>query len=201
MRISLTEFVDFTLRRDLAKVTKVREIKYKRKYEPAVDLWKAMREGIVELHKGGKVDTRGLNAITAAQTHDLKLRHYPIAAAGYLKFLGRRPQDFFPPPQGIWKAGDLEVKINPEVGLRINGHPTVIKLYFKSPPLTTPRVQASIGAMVAVLTNRADPETHFGVVDVKAGKLFGPDGRSSAADVQILIKAEARSFVEIWNSV
>lgn len=149
----------------------------------------------------GKVDRKGLDAITAAQTHDLKLRHYPLAAAGYMKFLGRRPQDYFTPPSGIWRAGGLEVKVNPEVGLTIGGCPTVIKLYFKSPPLTKPRVRASIGVMMARLAATTRPDTQFGVLDVKAGKLLLPDGRWNAADIQILINGEARMFVDIWDAV
>lgn len=201
MRISLTDFVDFTLLSGPTKVTKVKEIKHRDPYEPAVDLWRPMRDGIIELHKHGKVDREGLDAITGTQTHDLKLRHYPLAAAGYMKFLGRRPQDYFTPPSGIWTAGGLEVKVNPEVGLIIGGCPTVIKLYFKNPPLMKPRVQASIGVMMARLATAARPDTHFGVLDVKAGKLVLADGRWNAADIQVLISGEARMFVDIWNSL
>jgi hypothetical protein len=89
--------------------------------------------------------------------------------------------------------------VNPEVGLVVGGHPTVIKFNFKKEELTKPRVQASIGVMVAELGSRADPGTQFGVLDVKAGRLLLPDGRSTPSDTQLLIRGEARSFVEIWE--
>lgn len=160
-----------------------------------------MREGIVDLHRAGVVDRRGLNAIADAQTHTTKQRLYPIAAGGYAKFLGRRAQDFFRPPRGTWRAGDLEVNVNPEVGLRIGGRATIIKLYFKKEDLTKQRVQASIGVMTAELGGRAGANAQFGVLDVKAGKLLLADGRWNAADTQILIRGEARAFVEIWSAV
>lgn len=201
MEITLADFVDFTLRTGPAKVTKVREIKHRDDYEPAVDFWKPMRDGIVDLHRRGAVDRRALDAITAAQTHALKLRLYPAAAAGYMKFLGRRPQDFFAPPRGLWREGGLEVKVNPEVGLRMADGPTIIKLYFKAEELTSARVQASIGVMTAELQPRSGAAGRFGVLDVRAGKLLVADGRWKPADMLILIKGEARSFVEIWDAV
>jgi hypothetical protein len=199
--ISLTDFVDFTLKAGPAKVTKVREIKHRDDYEPAVDFWKPLREGIVDLTRTGKVDKRSLDALIDAQTHGTKQRLYPAAAKGFLKFLGRRPWQWMVPLKGTWTAGRLTVKVNPEIALRIAGRPTVIKLYFKSQELKRPNVQASIGVMVDELGSGASAETQFGILDVKAGKLLTWDGRWSPIDTQILIRGEAQSFVAIWDSV
>jgi hypothetical protein len=100
----------------------------------------------------------------------------------------------------MWTAGDLDVRVKPEVALMIDGKPTVIKLYFKADELTRPRVQASIGVMEAELAGAAKAGTRFGVLDVRAGKLLLADGRWTAADTQILIKGEAWSFAEIWTT-
>ena len=201
MEISLTDFVEFTFRSGPSKVTKVREVKNRDVYEPATDFWRPLRDGIVDLHRDGRVDKRGLDAIVAAQTHALKLRLYPLAADGYLSFLGRRQPEWFTPPRGIWRSGGLEVRVNPEVGLIIGDHPTVIKLYFKKEELTQARVQASIGVMLDELAPRTDAGTQFGVLDVRAGRLLKSDGRWTMSDTQLLIRGEARSFVEIWEGL
>ena len=117
MEISLTDFVDFTIKSGPAKVTKVREVKGRDPYEPAVDFWRPLREGIVEMHRAGRVTKEGLDAIIDAQSHALKLRLYPAASDGYLRFLGKKPPTWFEPPRGLWTSGPLAVRVNPEVGL------------------------------------------------------------------------------------
>jgi hypothetical protein len=201
VEVSLTDFVDFTIKTGPAKVTKVREIKNRHAYEPAVDFWRPLRDGIVDLHRAGRVDRAGLDAIIGAQTHAQKQRLYPVAADGYLRFLGRRPPDWLAPPRGVWHSAGLDVRVNPEIALRINDQVTVIKLYFKQEELTKPKVQGSIGVMVAELGTRAASGTQFGVLDVKNGRLFLPDGRWNPTDAQILIRGEARAFCEIWDAI
>lgn len=201
VEISLTDFVDFTVTAGPPKVTKVREIKNRPEWKPETDFWRPMRDAIVELHRSGQISKQALLDVVERQTHAQKQRLYPRAAAGYVRFLGRRPVSWFAPARGLWRAGRLSVRVNPEIGLDVGGVPTVIKLYFKKEELTSSRVQASIGVMVAELTPRCDPGTQFGVLDVKAGKLLLPDGRWNPMDAQALIRGEARSFIEIWDSV
>jgi hypothetical protein len=201
LKISLSDFVEFSIKFGPSKVTKVREIKNRPAYEPAFDLWKPLREGIAGLPKAPGTPREELDAIIDAQDHATKLKLYPVAVAGFLDFLGKKPPEWIGTPRGVWREGALEVAVNPEIGLKISGKPTVIKLYFKSDELTRPRVQASIGVMQAELGAKVGAGTRFAVLDVKAGKLHIQDGRWKPADTQILIKAEAQSLISIWDSV
>lgn len=201
IEISLADFVDFTVTAGPPKVTKVKAIKNREEWEPKTDFWRPLRDAIVELQRVGLMSKAALEEVVASQNDAKKERLYLRAAAGYLKFVGRRPRAWFIPTRGLWKSGRLAVRVNPEIGLEVAGHPTVIKLYFKKEQLTSLRVQASIGVMVAELTARSAPGTQFGVLDVKDGKLLLPDGRWNALDAQVLIRGEARSFVEIWDSL
>jgi hypothetical protein len=47
IEVSLTDFVDFLSRNGVAKVTKVREIKFRKKYDWNYDFWRILREEIV----------------------------------------------------------------------------------------------------------------------------------------------------------
>jgi len=66
----------FTVRTGPSKVTKVREIKYRDEYAPAVDFWRHMRDGIVQLHRRGAVDRRSLGARGAASSRAFQRRRF-----------------------------------------------------------------------------------------------------------------------------
>jgi hypothetical protein len=70
--ISLTDFVDFVVRSGPAKVTKVREIRERGPYAPALDFWKPLREGIVSFHAAGSTDKRELDRILRGITDPKK---------------------------------------------------------------------------------------------------------------------------------
>jgi hypothetical protein len=116
--IYLTDFVDFVIRAGTPKLTKVREIKTRPDYSPAVDFWKPLREALVEFHKNGKP----FDDLTGTIADPNKLRRYPDAIRAYRKFSRNKQIEWFEPPSGVWNAPDLRVRVNPELGLRLNGH-------------------------------------------------------------------------------
>lgn len=128
-----------------------------------------MRDGIVDLHRGGGVTKSGLDAIINAQSHLQKLKLYPVAADGYLRFLGR-------PAAGLPRAAPGHVALGrPRCAGQPGGRPAdrrrghVIELYFKQEELTKPKVQATIGVMVAELGSRADPGRSSGFSTSRTG--------------------------------
>jgi hypothetical protein len=121
-----------------------------------------LRDAIVDLQRDDKLTKAALDAVIDAQGHELKRRLYPEAAAGYLKFLGKRRVEWMTPPRGTWVEGRLGIRVNPELALRMGGKSTVIKLHFKREDLTRPRVQASIGVMLAELGASTPSGTQFG---------------------------------------
>jgi len=55
IELSLTDFVDFVCKSGSTKLTKVKQIKNREDYSPATDFYKALREGIQDIHrKNGK---------------------------------------------------------------------------------------------------------------------------------------------------
>jgi hypothetical protein len=193
--ISLTDFVDFINKTGPPRLTKVRNIKTRPEYSPAVDFWKPLREAIRDHHKTG----RPLDPVLDGIEHTRKAARYPVALIAYKKFLRRKQLEWFEPPIGIWTNGELQVRVNPELGLRPNGREHVIKLYFKDEPLPGRRLAVVFQLISLALQDKLNAECTLSVLDVSNNKLLLPD--PNAPDVTALLLGEAAAFVAMWNAI
>lgn len=198
VQISLTDFVDFASKSGTPKQTKVRQIKERDSYSPAMDFWKPLREKIIEMNQNGE-EKSTLNDLINQSLHKTKLKNYPGAIEGYQKFLGKKEVEWFDPPIEHWKYKDLDIKINPEAGLIIKGQPFIIKFHFKKEPLAKNRVQTIIQLMELNLKGKCDDNCEFAVLDIQKSKLLKKDQRMN--DIDVLINAEAESFLTLWNNI
>lgn len=195
--ISLTDFVDFVIKSGSPKLTKVKSAKTRPDYDPKTDYWKSLRDGIVRVSKG-KASKASLDSLVSASS-DAKKARYRECAKGFKKFLGTKPTIWVPPVSSLWEAGGLEVRVNPEIGLKIKGVPHLIKLHFKAEKLSKIRVDSVLLLMAQALAGKAKPGTHFGILDVPRAKLFTTkDGK---AELLPLLVGEATAFAEIWDQV
>lgn len=191
--ISLTDFVDFVVKVGSPKLTKVREIKTRGQYSPAIDFWKRLREGIICFHRDSTPLDVTLNGITDRN----KLKRYPAATAAYERFARKRDSIWFDPPSSKWVRDSLEVRVNPEVGLRIDNAEYIIKLYFKGEALTKARLAVVFELMREALQPRSSSAV-MAVVDVGNGKLIKA---GAVTDLGPLLTGEAASFVTMWNAI
>jgi hypothetical protein len=198
IEISLTDFVDFVCKAGSSKLTKVKQIKGREEYSPATDFYKVLREGIVQNHEDGGTK-KELNEILTAVTDPKKVKNYTEAIEGYKKFWGRKAIKFFSPPFKHWKVGEVDVRINPELGLEYDDKFYVVKLYLKSDKLSKDKIDQILTLMVSQLRKKAQPEVRMAVLDVKNAKLF----IKNDDDITLLplLDGEARSFETIWNSI
>jgi hypothetical protein len=193
----LTDFVDFVSASGTPRVTKVREIKSRPDYNPAFDFWRALRQAVVELHEQGMA-AAALDRILPELTDGKKTAAYPPLIAAYKKWMRPLTLEWFAPPVASWTDERLTVRLNPELGLRINGVPHVVKLYFKRDPLSARRL-----AVIFHLMNERLPQRQRGaipaVLDVPRGKLcLAP---APTAGLGVLLKSEAVAFVTIWENL
>jgi len=194
-KVSLTYFVDFVLKSGTPKLTGVREYK-ERKDELSTDFYRPIREAIVEMHtKGLPLST--LSEVARAQDDEKRQKHYPLVIAGYRSFLAEGAMNFFEPPRAGLSLGALAIDVNPELGLVLSGKKHLIKLYFRSEPLT-PRRTAVI---LALLSRGLCEGTDYvpAVLDVRNGKLHTYANTSSRID--ILLRGEAAAFAAMYGSV
>ena len=197
-QITLTEFVDFVAATGTQRITKVREIQERPDYDPRFDFWKKLRDTIVTFHREGK--PRAFLDGALDELRDLKkVQRYPALVTSYKRFLGRKEINWFDPPAGVWSHGQLSVRINPELGLVIAGTPHLVKLYFKSEPLSKRRVEVILHLLEQWAPLMDGTRATPAVLDVPKGKLIPM--ASVPTDLGILLDADAYSFVLIWQGI
>ena len=197
--ISLTDFVDFVIKSGTPKLTKVREIKNRPDYDPAWDYWKQLREGIQHFHRTGGKNRDSLDDILHSVQNPRKLGRYSAALKGYKRFLGRKNIRWFSPPGGVWCCDKLSVKVNPELGLRIEGDRHLVKLYFKNDAPTKNRLEIVSEMMKTVLAEKTDEGTTMAVLDVSNGKLHTQT--VIIPQLSVLLQGEAAAFLSMWEAI
>ncbi|WP_433929393.1 hypothetical protein AB3662_37405 [Sorangium cellulosum] len=195
-KISLTYFVDFVLKAGAPKLTGVREFK-ERKDELHTDFYRQVTEAIVDMHRSGK-PTSVLDTFLAAQHDERRRRIYPSVVHGYRKFLASGEMTWFEPPVATYRLGDLEINVNPELGLVIDGTPHVIKMYFRGEPLSSKRVSVVLNLLMNGLAE-STPGGAFAVLDVRNARIHTfkvPNPR-----IGLLLRGEAASFATIYTGL
>lgn len=195
-RISLTYFVDFVLKAGTPKLTGVREFK-ERKDELYTDFYRQIREAIVDMHKNGK-PTSVLDTFLASQHDERRRRIYPAIVDGYRKFLASGKISWFEPPASTYRLGDLEINVNPELGLVVDGSRHIIKMYFRGESLSSKRVSVVLNLLMNGLADSA-PGASFAVLDVRNARLHTfkvPNPR-----LNLLLRGEAASFATIYTGL
>ncbi|MGV6492369.1 hypothetical protein ACTUVK_002218 [Stenotrophomonas rhizophila] len=197
-RITLTDFIEVVTKSGSPKATKVSQLKNRQTYDPATDFYKGLREGIVALHKrsGGKADLANL---TKGLVDAKKSANYPTMVAGYKKWWGHKVLTWFDPLGGTYTSAGIDVAINPEVGLDINGQRHVVKLYFKADALTKTKADLIVTLMNQVLSPLHSANTHFSILDVRNSKLFSYS--STGKSFKPMVDAELSYVASLWPHV
>jgi hypothetical protein len=196
--ISLTDFVDIVSKSGLPKSTKVREIKTRPDYSPAFDYYKKFREGLVELHQDGGVKGDLKNLLL--QSDMKKQQNYADLVQGYGKWWGRKKLTWVSPPASqLWSGHAIDVRVNPELGLQIDGQPHLLKLYMKDEKLTAPRVALITHLMSLTHSALVAPNTALAVLDVRNARLFLP-GKANPAMTPTLM-AELAYVASLWPTI
>ena len=125
------------------------------------------------------------------------MSRYPAAVRAYKRFLGRKHFEWFQPPHRVWKSGELGVRVNPELGLIMNGEKLVVKLYFKRAELTRRRVETALELMHTALPLAPRETPNVAVLDVPKAKLFRYT--SGKSDLGALLAGEAVAFATMWD--
>jgi len=195
--LSLTDFVDFVSVPGLAKANKLAQVKNRPIYQPAFDFWKPLRDHIVETHKSGG-SRSDLKRLLHSLLDPKKISSYPDAVQGYYKWWGRKSLSWFEPPRQIFSSGIVEVSVNPELGLEVNGVAYVIKLYFKSEVLAKRRTDIILHLMKHTLSP-VSRSPLMGVLDVQRSRLF--TAGAGPRHLHAALLAEMAYIASIWPQV
>lgn len=198
IQLSLTDFVDFVSKTGSSKLTQVKKVKSRDAYHPAQDFYKALREGIIDIHSKNKQKNE-LNKILASITDTKKVKSYRSVVAGYKKFWGRKNIEWFEPPFKHWVNDDIDVRINPELGLSINNEHYVVKLYLKGEKLSKAKIDQILTLLESELRSELPAEVKVAVLDVQQGKLY-PKSDNNMSLLPLLM-GEAKSFEIMWKQL
>jgi hypothetical protein len=197
-RITLTDFIEVVTKSGSPKATKVGQLKNRQAYEPATDFYKSLREGLIKIHEssGSKAD---LAKLQKGLTDPKKVANYPAMVAGYKKWWGHKALAWFDPPGTTYTKSGIDVAINPELGLTINGQRHVVKLYLKTDALTKTKADLIVTLMSHVLGPIEPSGTHFSVLDVRNSKLF--TYTAPGKNFQSMVDAELSYIATLWPHV
>ena len=197
--VSLTTFVDFVLASGTPKITCIKRAKelYEEEYQPKFDFWLPLRNAIIELHKLN-MPKSALNVVLEGLSDKRKATAYPSSVDSYMKWMGNKKFEWVGCDSALWQYGSLQVRVNPELGLRINGNVHLIKLYFKVEQPSKRRLETTLFLMSTTLDM---PKSQIvpALLDVQRGKLFSET--SFPLNISALLAGEAAAFSTMWGQL
>lgn len=199
--ISTTDFLDVVSRTGASKVTKIREIKHRKPYSPAVDFYKPIRDHLISTHSNN-LGKAHVSSILSNITDEKKIKAYDEIANGYTQWWGTKAIAYFNPPAGAFTfagAPGFGINVYPELGLVINGTRHVVKLHLKADSLSKPRADIIHELMSTVLAPLLEPGDVMAVLDVRRHKLFIPT--VSKSNLTIVLQSELAYIANTWPLV
>lgn len=196
--LSLTDLVDVVSKAGTPKATKVAEIKNRKPYQPATDFYKPLRDGLISIHQAGKDKTALIDLQNSI--HDpKKIANYLDIINGYRKWWGKKSVSWFDPPRNTYGHAGIDVAINPELGLVIDGVRYVIKLYLKADKLTKLRTDLVTVLMEVTLRSKCQQGDVIALLDVRQSKLFFVSAQLKPT--KAVVDAELAYVAALWPSV
>ena len=198
-QISLTDLVDIVSKSGTLKVTKIRQVKYRPAYDPSTDFYKRVRDHIEETHKHGN-NKNYLDIVIKSLTDIKKINSYPNIITGYKKWWGNKTLKWFDPPNLPFTNFGIDVSVNPELGLVINGEPHLVKLYFKSEPLKKANTEIITHLMAICCASLCPSQpAKMSILDVRRGKLISPN--VPKPNLTAMLNAELSYIATLWPSL
>jgi hypothetical protein len=197
-KLTLTDFIDVVSKAGSPKTTKVKQIKNRPAYQPATDFYKPFREGLIKLHSTGK-DRTALDSIVPGLLDVKKITNYPDLVDGYKKWWGKKNIDWFVPPRGSYSHNGVDIAVNPELGLVVDGKRVVVKLYNKAEPVNKYRIDMVPLLMEITLRGDSQPDDAMALLDVRKGKLHYLSVNPGSAKPGV--DAELAYIASLWPHV
>lgn len=197
-RLSLTDFIDVVSKSGTSKANKVRQLKNRAEYNPAFDFYKKIRDVITKTHKNN-LKKKKLDSCLVGLTDKKKRTAYPQIITSYKKWWGRKKIIWFEPPSDLFSNNGVDISVKPDLGLKINKSPHLIKLYFKSDPLSKNQIDIITHLMAITLSGMAPEGTTMAVLDIRKNKLISPTVQIN--NLSEMIQAELAYISALWKTL
>lgn len=182
------------------KLAAISNAKHAPTYDVKTDWWKQLREFIPKNHKqgGSAADLfKFVNSVTL-----VKQNSYSDRVAAYASWWGNNALKSAGGKPTTWSAAGLDVTVNPELFLSVNGVRHIIKLYFKqSEKLSVDRANVVLRLLELTYHKGASPAGHpvIGILDLAQTQFIVPT--KSLAFLDPLLAGEAAAFTTMWPSI
>jgi hypothetical protein len=196
--IVLSDFVEIAHASGVPKATKIAEVKHRGPYDPRCDFYKRFRDQVESVHAHGlpKLQIRDVLAHLRDQK---KAKHYPELVSAYLKWWGRKELGWLKPPRGVFTESGIDVLVNPDIGVLLDGVPHFLKLYFKEDRLSKSRLAIVTHLMEISLRPKVVNSAVFGILDVRRARVIAFAG--STPTVSACLQAELAYIASLWPKV
>ncbi len=131
---------------------------------------------------------------------DKKRLHYKEAVQQYKRFCRGKEPEWFEPGKASWRFGRLVVQASPDLGLRLNGQPHLIKLYFKeaAQKLQKRSAAAALALLAASHQSASLDGTVLGILNLKKSNFY-PLSEGELETAMLLLEGEAAYFQHVWE--
>ena len=199
IKVSLTQFLDFTLKGSAAKTTFVKNLKSQPEYQPIFDYLKQLRETVTKFHQNELPFER---FETLVQTVDQKKKqNYIDVIKQYKKFIKNKDISWFDPGKSLWISDDLIVRSSPELGLFINDEPHLIKLFFKGKRerIDKYNINSTLTLLNESTFSNEHNDVNYTVLNIQKNRMF--TNNSINNEHLIALESEANQLCYIWNKI
>lgn len=161
------------------------------------DYYKQVRESMVRLHKRGEpIET--LSEVIA-KVHPNRRPHVTRVVKAYIAWCKGKGLSHFTARKGYWNEQGVEVRVNPELGLVIDGRPHLIKVNFTKFPVPQSEAKIMMHLMHRVLAPQAPEGCVMAVLDLATGKMHRSPRPSATLD--LFLERHAAEVRRTWEEV
>jgi len=180
MKIRPTEFARFArTKNEHSKKSIVRKAQREAAsttYDVRTDFYKRPREALKRL-RGPGLEVAVLDRVVT-DASEKRRAHYRRVLGAFAVWAEEHRLEFFASPRAKWAEEGIEVPVNPELGMVIDGVPHVAKLNFTCTPLSDVEVAVLHQLMHEAVEPQCAPGTRMAVLDLANGRLHVSSGAS-----------------------
>src|ERR1700744_4514816 len=139
--VPLSTFVEFTVAQGTARGATVGSTATD--YDPRRDFYKGLRERTVRQLVDGW-DAQELRRSLREGANPRKQASYEACRRGLSRWAAGKDLTATRARPGFWHAAGLEIRVNPELRLTIDGNRHLVKLYFKADEMSAARAENTL---------------------------------------------------------
>ena len=132
------------------------------------DFYSVLRTKLTSILRNNKPLTE-LNEILKNQK-PIRQFHYETLINQIQYFFKGKKYTWIEPPKNIIEYSGLQLKVNPEIGLRCNDKTLFIKMYLKQPPISNSKIVVMQKIMQDALKD-VYPDAEVAILDIRCGIL------------------------------